>query len=121
MEQVKRLHHDLVVWQEGMKLVEHIYGVARRLPDYEKYELSSQLRRAAVSVPANIAEGAGRNGQKEFLHFLTIARGSLCELETLLLLCSRLDYIKNIDTELKKLNETQALLNGLINAVRKRI
>lgn len=118
---VKRAHHDLLVWQEGMKLVELVYALTSRLPKEEMYGLTSQMRRAAVSVPSNIAEGAGRNGSKEFLHFLSIARGSLSELETLLLLCKNLNYVDDISTELQKTNEIFGRLGGLINSIQKKL
>jgi len=79
-----RRHYDLRVWQDGIALVKTIYALTAKLPREELFGLTSQMRRAAVSVPANIAEGAARSTQKEFIHFLSIARGSLSELDTLL-------------------------------------
>ena len=81
-EVLKRKHHSLLVWQEAMELVQEIYNVTALFPKEEVYALTNQMRRAAVSVPSNIAEGAARTGKKEFLQFLSIARGSLSELET---------------------------------------
>ena len=117
---VRRVHHDLLVWQEGMNLVEMVYAVSAQFPKEEVYGLTSQIRRAAISVPCNIAEGAGRNGDKEFLHFLSIARGSLSEIETLLLLSAKLNYAADISKELQKLNEIFGLLGGLIKSIRNR-
>src|SRR5512145_1491134 len=79
-----RSHRDLIVWQEAMELVRECYHLAERLPAMEKFGMATQIRRSAVSVPANIAEGHGRRGRAEFLHHLSIAEGSLRELQTLL-------------------------------------
>ena len=75
-------HHRLQAWQDSMALVRMVYDLTRLLPKEETYGLVSQLRRAAVSIPSNLAEGAGRDGPREFVRFLSIARGSLSELET---------------------------------------
>ena len=83
---------DLVVWQKSMDLVTESYLLVQRLPQNEQYGLASQMRRAAVSIPANIAEGFGRWHSKEFVHFLLIANGSLKELETHLLIGKRLGF-----------------------------
>ena len=83
-------HYKLEVWKEAMALVRTVYAVTRGFPKEETYGLALQLRRAAVSIPSNVAEGAGRDGDKEFLRFLSIARGSLSELETQLLIAADL-------------------------------
>jgi four helix bundle protein len=88
-----RSYRDLRVWQMGMDLAEHCYLVTQGFPQAEVYGLTSQLRRAAVSVPANIAEGYGREYRKEYIHFLRVAQGSLKELETHLILASRIGYL----------------------------
>ena len=88
-----RSHRDLKVWQISLDLAETLYRITSEWPKHEQYGLVSQVRRAAVSVPANIAEGAGRRTPGEFVHFIGIARGSLAELETLLIVARRLDYI----------------------------
>ncbi|PJC75307.1 MAG: hypothetical protein CO012_03670 [Syntrophobacterales bacterium CG_4_8_14_3_um_filter_49_14] len=80
-----RKHYELKAWQEAMELVKEIYRVTRDFPKEEIYGLVSQMRRAAVSIPSNISEGAARGGDREFIQFLIIARGSLSELETQLL------------------------------------
>jgi len=82
-------YQDLEVWQRGMDLAQQVYGLTAGFPREERYGLTDQMRRAAVSIPANIAEGWGRSGTKEFQHFLAIAMGSLRELETHLLLSQR--------------------------------
>src|SRR6476659_1156091 len=88
-----RSYQDLVAWQKAMDLVELVYGATRGFPREEVYGLTSQVRRAAVSVPSNIAEGQGRASTKEFLHHLSIARGSLFEVETQVLVAQRLGYL----------------------------
>ena len=90
-------HKDLIVWQKSMLLVEEVYRLVRMLPKEETYALSDQMRRAVVSIPSNIAEGNGRESEKEFLRFLSIAQGSNAELETQLIICNRLGYISSDD------------------------
>ncbi len=87
-------YRDLLVWQKGMNIVESVYRLTHKLPTDERWGLNSQMRRAAVSVPANIAEGYGRQATGEYRHHLSIARGSLLELETHLLVCRRLGFLK---------------------------
>lgn len=90
---------DLVVWQRAMDLVAEVYQVVKKLPKEELYALSDQIRRAVISIPSNIAEGYGRNSSKEFSHFISIAKGSKSELETQLLLCVKIDYLKESDIQ----------------------
>ncbi len=85
-------YRDLQVWQRAMELVEVVYDLTQRIPDNERYGLVSQIRRSAISVPSNIAEGYGRTHRGDYLKFLSNARGSLCELETQLILVGRLKY-----------------------------
>ena len=85
---------NLDVWKLSMNLAFSVYGLIRSLPKEEKFGLCDQMRRAAVSVPSNIAEGQSRNSAKEFIHFLSMSRGSLAELETQLLLCVGLGYVQ---------------------------
>src|SRR4051812_20426537 len=92
MEGRIQTHRDLKVWQLGMDITEQIYQLTNAFPDIERFGLISQLRRAAVSVPANIAEGNARASTKEYLRFLSIAVGSLAEVETFLDLALRLRY-----------------------------
>lgn len=116
----KRSHHQLKAWQESMKLVEAIYALTARFPNEEKFGLTSQMRRAAVSVPSNIAEGAARSTTKEFLNFLAIARGSLSELDTQLLLSKNLGYTRDVNLLEERINTVFKLLNGLIRSLRNR-
>ena len=88
---------DLVVWQKSMDLVIEIYRLIQLLPREELYGLSDQMRRAAVSIPSNIAEGQGRDSQNDFYRFLSIAQGSRAELETQLEICIKLNYLSKED------------------------
>jgi four helix bundle protein len=117
---VKRAHHDLKAWQEAMKLVKMIYENSSGFPEAENYGLKSQIRRAAVSIPSNIAEGAARTGSKEFLQYLSISRGSLSEVETQLLIAKNLGYINNPDNVLEQIDKVFGLLGGLIKSLRER-
>lgn len=85
---------DLSVWQKAMDLTVTVYKIIRKLPNEERFALSDQLRRAAVSIPSNIAEGQSKDSTREFIRFLRIARGSAAEVETQLLLCNRLGYVE---------------------------
>jgi four helix bundle protein len=106
---------ELTVWQEAMNLVEMVYQQTINLPKTEMYGLTSQIRRAAVSIPANIAEGNGRRSRKEYLQFLSIANGSIMELETHILILERLKLITSeISEQLQKqLNSVGRLLSAL--------
>ncbi|MDX5333637.1 MAG: four helix bundle protein [Gammaproteobacteria bacterium] len=116
---MKRKHHELEVWQTAIELVEEIYAITSGFPKHERFGLVSQLRRCSVSVPSNIAEGSARLTAREFLHFLGMARGSLSEMETQLIIASRLGYLDTMPTE--RIERVFALLGGLINHQRKRI
>ena len=113
-------YRDLVVWPKGMDLAETVYQVTHGWPKDEQYGLTNQVRRAVVSLPATIAEGQGRTGAKEFLHHLSIAKGSLHEVETHLLLAQRLTYIAEATAHalLRRTDEVGRLLLGLIRSVR---
>ena len=102
-----------------MLLVKMIYESTNSFPTEENFGLKSQIRRAAVSIPSNIAEGAARTGSKEFLQFLSISRGSLSEVETQLLIAKNLGYINNPDPVLEQIDKVFGLLGGLINSIRK--
>lgn len=108
-------YRDLLAWQAAMQIAEDVYLLTENLPKHELFSLTNQLRRAAISVPSNIAEGHGRNSPKEFNHFLGIALGSLAELETQLLLTVRLKYIDGSQLVhiLKTTDETAKMLKGL--------
>jgi four helix bundle protein len=114
---VSSCYGDLKVWQEAMEMVIEVYRISRNFPRDEQFGLTAQLRRSAVSVPSNIAEGKGRFSRKETVQFLLHARGSLMELETQLKIASRSDYLPQAEyTRLERRNSTVAkMLNGLIN------
>jgi four helix bundle protein len=117
---VKRKHHELHAWQEAMTLVNDVYRITLAFPRDEIYALTSQIRRAAVSVPSNIAEGAARTSDKEFLQFLSISRGSLSELETQLMIATELGYLQSSEQIAQKIDNIFALLNGLMKSLRSR-
>ena len=108
-------YKDLQVWQRAMDLAEMVYAITKRFPKDETYGLAAQLRRAAVSVPSNIAEGHGRNSKAEFHHFLGTSRGSLLEIETQVELARRFGYIasKQCSETLKEAAEIGRMINGL--------
>jgi four helix bundle protein len=102
-------YNNLQIWQQAMDLVEEIYKLTASFPIEEKFSLVSQMTRAAVSIPSNIAEGAGRNSDKDFAHFISIAIGSLYELNTQIVLSERLGYINQSQSQelQKKLDNLQ--------------
>jgi four helix bundle protein len=114
-------HKDLDVWNRVMDLVENIYEFAKQFPQDEIYGLSSQIKRAAVSVPSNIAEGAGRKGTKEFIQFLYISMGSLSEVETQIILAKRLGFVNSIDSISDDIVKIKQMLNGLINYLNRKV
>ena len=117
-----RSYRDLIVWRKAMKFVIEIYAVTQRFPSEERCGITNQLRRAAVSVPSNIAEGQARFSQKEFHHFLSQARGSLVEIETQLLIARDLNYVQPAKANdlLATADELGRVLNGLIASIKTR-
>jgi four helix bundle protein len=115
-----RNYRDLMAWQKSMDLVEAICVLTRRFPREEIYALSAQTRRAAFSVPCNIAEGQGRRSDREFAQFLRIAHGSLREVETQMLIAQRLKYIAGNDSQpiLELCDVVGRLITGLINKLK---
>lgn len=114
---MRRTHQDLLAWQLAMQLVKDVYARTSRFPQHEQYGLTAQIRRAAVSIPSNIAEGAARNTRREFRHFLGISRGSLSELDTQLLIARSLGYAEDMQGIDETLERVFALLGGLINSL----
>ncbi len=112
-------YKQLKVWEKAMDSTMEIYSLVKLLPKEETYVLSNQMRRAVVSIPSNIAEGRGRNSNKEFLNFLSIARGSLWELETQLEICKRLGFLDNTQTDKSYvlITEVSKMLNALSNSL----
>jgi len=120
MSEEIRNHKDLNVWKKSIDLVDIIYKVTKSFPKEELYCLTSQIRRSAISVPSNIAEGAARSSKKEFIQFLYIALGSLSELETQIIIANRQGYLNNLDSLLENIQVIQKLLNGLIYSIKKK-
>jgi four helix bundle protein len=115
-----KTHRDLKVWNNSINLVTNIYQITNDFPRDELFGITSQMRRAAVSIPSNIAEGAARNSTKEFNKFLSIALGSASELETQILISKNLNYLNSNSSEklLNDLNEIQKMIQGLMRKVR---
>jgi four helix bundle protein len=118
---LEKPHKKLDVWQKGIVLVQRIYEMTKAFPKVEEYAITNQMRRAAISVPSNISEGAARQTRKEFMQFLHMAQGSLSELDTHLEISSRLGYIR--ETVLQEvsalMNDIDKMLTGLIKSLRK--
>jgi four helix bundle protein len=116
-------YRDLLVWQRALELAVRIYRLSEKFPKSEIYGLTSQVRRAAVSVPSNIAEGYGRGSRKEYLQFLSVAQGSLKELETQIILAQRLSYASEKDAEVTlSASETVGkMLGGLMRSLRTKV
>lgn len=112
-------YENLDVWKKSIELVTDVYRLVKLLPKEETYALSDQIRRSAVSVPSNIAEGSSRNSKKEFIQFLYISLGSLCELETQLLIAKNIGYISNIDSIKNETSSIKKMLNALITSIKK--
>ena len=115
-----RSYRDLDAWKKAMDLVEGVYRATQHRPKDEMYGLTNQVRRAVVSIPANIAEGQGRRSAKEFVRFLNIANGSLFEVETHLMIAQRLHYLEPqaIPQLLQRTAEVGRIINGLIRSFR---
>lgn len=112
---------ELKIWQEAMEITKFVYKKTKVFPISEQYSLTSQMNRAAVSIPSNIAEGAGRNGNKEFTQYLNIAMGSCFELETQMILAYEFGYIdkENLELFISNLNKLEKMINALITSLRK--
>lgn len=108
-------HRDLTVWQRGMELVESIYDATAKFPPDERFRLISQATRAAVGVPANIAEGHARGTRRDYAQFVAIAKGSLMELETYVMISERLGYLSGDETRplLERISEISRMLTAL--------
>ena len=109
-----KTHKDLDIWKIGIQLVDDIYHMTRNFPENEKFGITSQIRRSAISIPSNIAEGAARSSKKEFIQFLYISLGSLSELETQLIISKKLKYLKNDDI----LQEIEGLRKKMLNFIK---
>ena len=113
-------HKRLDVWKKSMDLVPQVYELVRHFPDIERFALSDQMRRAAVSVPSNIAEGAARQTHKEFINYLHMAQGSLSELDTQIEVSLRLGYVSEslLVPVRKSMGDVDRMLTGLIRSLR---
>ena len=111
--------YDLSAWKAAMVPVKEVYELTRTFPSEEMYGLISQMRRAAVSIPSNLAKGAARNGKKEFVQFLGVAKGSLSELETQLLIATELGYFQREHEVFERLEEVSRLISGLQNSIQR--
>jgi four helix bundle protein len=115
-------HKDLIVWRKALDLAALIYRITARFPRFELFGLASQIRRAAVSVPSNIAEGTARRTTREFVAFLHFARGSLAELETQVLLATQVGYLNEVEAlqTQHSIDEVGRLINGVLRGLKKR-
>ena len=111
---MKKGYKELIVWQKSMDLVVEVYCLIKLLPKEEQFALASQMRRAAVSIPSNIAEGNSRNTTKEYIHFLNIALGSKAEIETQIEICKRLGYLSATEKADSLCAEVRKMLNVII-------
>jgi four helix bundle protein len=118
-EKKSRSYQDLRVWKAAVGVVKEIYQITQKFPQVEAYGLTSQIRRAAISIPSNIAEGQGRNSSKEFKQFLSISLGSLAELETQLIIAKEINYleVKELRPLLMTLDEIRKMVRGLIDSL----
>jgi four helix bundle protein len=116
-------YRDLLVWQKAMDLCVEVHNVTLVFPKQELFGLSAQLNRSVVSIPSNIAEGHGRRTTPDFIHFLSISRGSMNEVETQLTLAMRYNYLSQTDHDelLERCGEVGRMLNGLIDALERRL
>ncbi len=116
-----RKFKELKIWQKGIDLTVDIYKLTKKLPSDERFGLTSQMTRSAVSIPCNIAEGAGRNSDKEFDHFLSISNGSTNEIETQLIICERIGLLNSNDTKncYSQIEEIQKMINSFKSALKK--
>ncbi len=112
-------YKELEVWKKGISLVLNIYETTKNFPKDERFALTDQIKRAAVSIPSNIAEGASRNTTKEFVQFLYIALGSASELETQIIIAEKLGYLRSKETLYTEITVIRKMLNALITSLKK--
>jgi len=115
-----RTFRDLIVWRRAIELAKAVYQATRAMPETERFGLIAQMRRAAVSVPSNIAEGNARHTLKDYIHFLSMARGSLAELETQITIARELNMLNDPHPLVDLLSETDRLLQGLIRSLQEK-
>ncbi|HOQ42102.1 MAG TPA: four helix bundle protein [Smithellaceae bacterium] len=112
-------YKELEVWEKGILLVLKIYETTKNFPKDERFALTDQIKRASVSIPSNIAEGASRNTTKEFVQFLYIALGSASELETQIIIAEKLGYLRSEETLYAEITVIRKMLNALITSLKK--
>lgn len=113
-------HKDLDAWKEAINLVKNIYSATGNFPDSEKFGLVSQMRRASVSIPSNIAEGSARSSDRDNLRFLDIACSSCAELETQLIIAHELEFIENVTELLDQVERVKKLITGMMNFLKRK-
>ena len=116
----KKTFRDLIAWQKAIQLAKVVYQVTQQMPNAERFGLTAQMRRAAISVASNIAEGNARHTLRDYIHFLGIARGSLAELETQLVIAKELCMLTNTERVTELLAETDRVVQGLIRSLQKK-
>jgi len=116
-----RNFREFDVWKNGMAIVLEIYNITKILPAEERFNLVSQMQRSAISIPSNIAEGSGRNSEKDFKRFLEIAQGSAFELETQVELCARLNYVEQEDISriLELIHKEEKMINKFVSTIKR--
>ena len=114
-------YKDLQVWQKAIALVTDVYGLVGGLPKEERYALADQIKRSAVSIPSNIAEGAGRNTMKEYIQFLYVALGSASELETQLIIGKNVGFFRDTEKQMREILTIRKMLNALINSLKNKV
>ncbi len=119
MDELK--HRNLEVWKRAISLAERIYMITKSFPADERFALTDQIRRAVISVPSNIAEGSGRQTPKDFANFLSIARGSLAEIDAQLVVAQRLGYVPDINDVTNEIVQLSKMLNAFITNLRSKI
>lgn len=122
-DHTSKSHKDLIVWQKGLELAVDIHRLTENFPRHERFGIVAQLRRAAVSIPSNIAEGAARRTTRDFIAFLHIARGSLAELETQLLFAEQAAYVTPAALEkvMRLAHEVGRMINGMLRGLQRRL
>lgn len=123
MREAIRSYKDLVVWQQAVDLALDIYRISDKFPDHEKFGISNQLRRASISISSNIAEGWGRNSTKNYIQFLRISRGSLLEIESIIHVTQKLNYISESDHDAisSRIEAISKMLNRLISTLENKL
>lgn len=115
----KRTFRDLTVWRKAVSLAQLVYRMTATLPKSEQFGLTNQMRRAAVSIASNIAEGSARQTRRDYIHFLMVARGSLAELETQLVIAQELGFLRSVNTVMEHMQEVSRMLQALITSLRR--